>query len=370
MRGQLLDGVHPARSVAQAAAAVCGLQAQSWPAAILQVRPRSTGLTAHDVEAARSGKRSVVRTWAMRGTLHLLPSEDVGWMLRLLGPMAIASAASRNLQLGLDADTLAAGTRAIDEALSSRGPLTREEIAEVLLQRGTGVDVTTQALIHMLQHTALLGVTAYGPDRGKAETFVRLHDWLRPAALTASARLNGEAAVDELARRYVTAFGPATYADFGAWSGLGARLARGAWGRIAADMVEVSLDGTPAWLSNARAAEGRDLAAAARPSLRLLAAYDTYVLGYTDRGLMVPASLPPNIWPGGGGVIRPAIVEDGMAIGTWAVTHAAGGLIVRAEPFDARRPIDPERLRSEAADIGRFLAREVRVSADSDDPPA
>src|SRR5579871_4124802 len=65
----------PATAVAGIVRALCGLQAQDAPAAMLGVRVRSAGLLAANVERARIDERSVVRTWAMRGTLHLLATE-------------------------------------------------------------------------------------------------------------------------------------------------------------------------------------------------------------------------------------------------------------------------------------------------------
>src|SRR5690242_8768057 len=68
---------------------LCGIQAQDMRAAPLALRVRSAGLTVADVEHARVQGRSVIRTWGQRGTLHLLATQDVGWLLPLLGPVFI-----------------------------------------------------------------------------------------------------------------------------------------------------------------------------------------------------------------------------------------------------------------------------------------
>jgi hypothetical protein len=69
---------------------VCGLQAQEPPAAVLAVWVRSGGLVAPQVEDARLHERSILRTWCMRGTLHLLATEDLGWLVPLLGPVFVS----------------------------------------------------------------------------------------------------------------------------------------------------------------------------------------------------------------------------------------------------------------------------------------
>src|SRR5260370_31575814 len=81
---------------------VGALQAEDTQASRLAVRPRSDGLDAQAVRRAYNEERSVVRTWAMRGTLHMVPAEDVGWMVALLGPIFAAAGRRRRLQLGLD----------------------------------------------------------------------------------------------------------------------------------------------------------------------------------------------------------------------------------------------------------------------------
>ena len=101
MAGQLLAPGAAAASVHDAVRRVLGLQAQSWPAALLSARPRVSGATARDVEEARTTERSVVRTWAMRGTLFLVAADDLRSLMALLGPGEIRATARRYAQLGL-----------------------------------------------------------------------------------------------------------------------------------------------------------------------------------------------------------------------------------------------------------------------------
>src|SRR5438105_4950612 len=85
--------------------AVVGIQAQLVPAMILALRARVSGLEAGNVAEAIDHHRRLVRTWAMRGTLHLLASTDVRWLVSLLGPTFLAGGKGRRLALGLDEDT-------------------------------------------------------------------------------------------------------------------------------------------------------------------------------------------------------------------------------------------------------------------------
>jgi hypothetical protein len=116
-----------------------------------------------------------------------------------------------------------------------------------------------------------------------------------------------DAALAELARRYLRGHGPATAADLAAWSGLGLRDARAA---LAAIAPELAADG-----------ELVDLArpAGVRPvPPRLLPAFDPYLLGWKDRSFAVDAALAKRVHPGGG-MIRATAVDDGAVVGTWTM---------------------------------------------------
>ena len=99
---------------------LCGVQAQDTVAEGLSVRARTVGLTARDVDEARTVDRSVVRTWAMRGTLHLVASEDVRWMLSLLGLVMIGKSRARLRELGLAGDVRPRAVAALRDVLESR----------------------------------------------------------------------------------------------------------------------------------------------------------------------------------------------------------------------------------------------------------
>ena len=104
LRAQRLhpEAAREATNVAHLVRDLCGLQAQDLSAATLAVRPRSSGLTASDVERARLEERTIVRTWCMRGTLHLVAADDLGWLLPLLGPVFVRKSQRRYDQLGLN----------------------------------------------------------------------------------------------------------------------------------------------------------------------------------------------------------------------------------------------------------------------------
>src|SRR5579859_6577716 len=211
-----MPGVDPLADVTQVVNAVLGLQAQDLQAAMLSVRVRSAGLIANDVEQARLHERSIIRTWAMRGTLHLITTEDLPWLLPLLGPIFAAGDRRRRLQLGLDDTTSARGVQVIRDALAARGPQTRAELLKALSAQG--INAEGQGVIHLIGLAALQGLVCLGPDRGSKPTYVLLADWVDGLALDSSR--SREEACSELARRYLATYNPALPEDYATWSGL------------------------------------------------------------------------------------------------------------------------------------------------------
>ncbi|WP_020386117.1 winged helix DNA-binding domain-containing protein [Kribbella catacumbae] len=303
-----------------------GLQAQTWRGAAYAVRARSTATTWSDVSLAQEADRSVIRGWFMRGTLQLVATEHAGPLLALLAPKLIKDSRRRYAELGLTGDLPDRAADVIESHLLANGPATRAQLGAVLVSAGLIKEPTGQAVYASIRHTGLLGRLCYGPGHDADETWVAVRDWLgRPL------ELSGE--LDELARLYLTAYGPATAQDFATWSGLPVPVARTAIKAVATTQYSV---------------EGQDLAAvddlAGREDVRLLGEFDPYLLGYKDRHWALADEHRKHIHPGGG-MLRPAIVEGGRVIGTWK--HSDHEL----ELFDPRQV---DGLTAEVEDLARF----------------
>jgi hypothetical protein len=278
----------------------------------------------------------------MRKTAHLIASDDAPWLLPLFEP-AIAAWSRRRLgQLGMEASAVERGQRTIRRALGSDGPLTRRELGERLEREGIALNPQTRG--HMFGLAVTSGLALQGPDRGAQPCLVLRADWLPPSC----SPHDPDAALRELARRYLRAFGPATEADFAGWSGLPLRDVRAGLNGIAPKLREVRLGGDTALALKSRARR------AAGPIIRLLPAFDTFLMGWRDRGFIATGERWSAIGPGGG-LLHPTIVRDGRALGTWKAPVASR----REVELDLFEPVDAETQRAvdaEVADISRFEA--------------
>ena len=328
------------RSAADVVRHLTGVQAQMLPAAELGLHMRSGGLTRARIDRARLRDRSIVRTWAMRGTLHLIASEDHGWLVPLLAEPGIANARRRLAQEGVSPSQTDRAVPSIGRMLADHGPMTRGEIAERLARRR--IPVQGQAIAHLVWMAAATGAIVYGPDRDGDPCFVGTRDWLgdpRPPR-------DRDDAVRELAIRYLRAHGPAAPEDLAAWSGLGARDAKRAWASIADRLVPFPDAPDAAWtLRGARIAEPKNV-------VRLLPAFDEYLLGWRDRSFALAPERARSV-NRGGGMIRPVLIVDGRVEATWRTVDQRPQL----EPFEPLTPSTRRRVAAGSTGVERFLAR-------------
>jgi Winged helix DNA-binding domain len=337
---QLLHRPADVRHPADVARAICGAQAQDRYAGRLAFRARSRRLTAADVDHARNEERSLLRTWAMRGTMHLLATDDAGWLVPLFEDAMAVNARRRLSQLGMDAATRDRGIREIERALSADGPLTRSELTERLERKGLPLAPSTR--LHLFSLAVVTGMACLGPDQGGRPSLVLTRDWIgeRP-------RHDRAKALTELARRYLRAFGPATETDLAGWAGLGLGEVRAGLAGVGEELTEVSVAGQRAWMPKraARRPRGR--------YVRLLPAWDTYLMGYRDRGFVAQPAHWRRIMPGGG-MLHPTIVVDGVAVGTWRGRRDRGSIRIEPKLFlEVDRGVG-EAIEAEIADVLRF----------------
>ena len=330
-------------SVVEAAAVTTAIQAQENQASRLGLRARTPHATEADVVAAVETERTIVRTWLLRGTIHLVDTRDLRWLVRLIGPTVERRYRTRWRQLGLADDVLDASLAALPEILAD-GPLNRHEIADALAERGIAVHgPDPQCPTHVVLHASTTGLLCRGPDRGRHNTFVRTAQWVPDAPEGPS----GDDALAELARRFFAAFSPATSADFATWSGLGARRAVEL---IRDELTPCDVDGAPGYrLGTVDGAGG----------VRLLPAFDNYLLGYRARDAILAPERRARVYRGG--VVTPTVVVDGVVRATWALSRTRTPASITVSPFDAFTRAELAGVQAEVADVARFLGRDVEL---------
>jgi Winged helix DNA-binding domain len=330
------------KTPAEVVAALGAMQAQDYLAALWAVGQRLPDATEADVERA-IGARTIVRTWPLRGTLHFVAAEDARWMIELLGPRTIAASERRNRQLELDDATFARSRKVLARALEGDRQLTRDAMMQSLEK--ARISPAGQRGYHILWRLAQEGLLCFGARSGKQPTFALLEEWAPHAR-----SMDRDAALAEVARRYFTSHGPATFQDFVCWTGLRVADAKAGLDSVASELSRATLDDTVYWMANELPALPDKPFAA-----HLSAAFDEYLLGYRDRGAVLDPRYAQRVVPGSNGMFMPTILVDGRVVGTWKRALKKKSVVITALPFEPLKKSEERAFAAAAGRYGQFL---------------
>jgi hypothetical protein len=330
------------------------VQAQDLPGAKWSLGLRAHGGTEASVDAALGGGE-VVRSWPLRGTLHLVAAEDIVWLLSLTGSRQIRGAASRRNALGITDSDLGRAEEAVRVALAGRRVLPRDELLARI--RAAGVATDGQRGYHLIWHLAHAGTLVMGATDGRGQAFALLEDWVKvPPAC------DRDEALGELTLRYLRSHGPASDADLARWAGIPLGEARRGRAICGAALATIELGGRTYHLDPETLDRGAG-ALAPMPRVLLLPGFDEYLLGYADRSAVLAPEHADHIVPGGNGLFRPTIVVDGRVVGTWRGTARAEEIVVVPQLFGPPDAGLLAGLSDAAKAYGSFLGQDARVAA-------
>jgi hypothetical protein len=334
LAGQHLTQRAPKKHLARVVGDIGGAQAQVMSSAELQVVVRAE-CSVEDVRRALWKDKKLVKTWLMRGTLHLVPSTDLPIYSAAMGVYGMRNTNAWLKFMQITEPELTELIDSIGHILDGQ-PLTREELVAKV---GKGRPERIQLALKsgwggMLKPVARRGLLCFGPSRGQSVTFVRPENWL------GSWRdVDPERDLVEVARRYLRAYGPATPKDFTRWWGTWPGVGKTAWMGLAKELAPVSIEGQRA---DILASDLRRIASASsEPSVRLLPPFDPYLMGYSTRDHLFAAEHSSRV-SRTAGWISAVVLMDGRVIATWTHAMAKKTLVVTVDPF---RKLSPSTLR-------------------------
>jgi len=314
-------------TAAEVVAWLVAVQAQDYAGAKAALGLRARGLDNAAVERAFAAGE-ILRTHVLRPTWHFVTPADVRWLLQLTGPRVHQANGGMYRRLELDEATLRRCADIITGALQGGRALTRDQLRDALAAAGIatlgGPDRDGQRLAYIVMWAELEGLIVSGPRLGKQFSYMLL-DKRAPAG----GPFDRDAALAEMARRYVQSHGPATAADLANWSGLTLTDARRGLAAARPALLREEVDGQTLWLADAPLPPR-----APSPTAYLLSIYDETIIGYKDRRAIVSAE------DGGrlatmGNALQNVLVIDGRVEGTWRRTLGKDVLDVELNPFRA-----------------------------------
>lgn len=317
-----------AESPVDAVRAMCGAHAQIATAGEMSVAIRVAGADRATVQ----GDEGLVKTFGPRGTVHLLPLEDLPMWTGALS--ALPGAGSQPAPIRMSPDEVDQVIVAIGEALA-QDDLTVDELTEEVVRR-TGewareptIPAFQGAWARWRQATSVAanaGVLCHGPMRGRLMTYANPHR-LRPFE-----PLPAEKALTELLHRYLYSYGPATPQQFARWLS------------TTPTKIKPYFDGLPhATLADHTvwyAPGDGDFTDERAEGVRLLPYFDAYGVGSYPRELLFPGKAFDRATARGQAGNYPLLLVDGIVAGVWHQKKSGRTLHVTVEaltPLNRRR---------------------------------
>jgi uncharacterized protein YukE len=344
--------VEPLPTSAAAARAVCGVHAQVMSAAEVALGVRASGVTRRSVREALWTRRELVKTYGPRGTVHLVPAEQLPtWC----GALASApwTTTNRPPAMRMTDEQTDRVVAAVDDALAE-GDRTVEELdGEVAARVGSWAgDLVIPAFDgwwprwrQAIGTAAYRGVLCFGPDRGRRTCYTHPRRWV-PGFDGPDA-----AGLPDLVLAYLGSYGPATAHHLAQWLGVPAPRVRALMREMADRLVEVELDGVPAFLPDGDA----EVPEGPARGLRLLPYFDPYVVGCHPRSSLFPGPAAERALTRGQAGTRPVLLVDGTVAGFWHQRLSGRKVHVTVEPFGGLTAGRRRALDGEVARLGAIL---------------
>jgi len=351
--------VEPASAVEEVAGRLCGVHAQVMPAAEVALGMRVSGATRLDVRAALWERRTLVKTFGPRGTVHLFPTDELPlWMSAL----DAAPKPTRSLpqELRLSEAQREEVFEAVEIALTGT-QLTVEELDKEIGERAGpwATELVMPAFQGMwprwrilMAEAATRGALCFGPNRGRNVTYTRPEDY-RP--------VDGDEALAEVAVRYLRAYGPSTPAEFARWFGSTPKGASELFASLGDRLVEVKMDGIKAWLPAEEADSSTVEDEAEADSVRLLPYFDPYTVGGYPRELLFPGRAFERALSRGQAGNVPVMLIEGVVAGIWHQRLASSKVRVTVEPFGKLSPAHRSELAEQVLRLSEILEAEPYI---------
>ena len=337
-----------------------GVQAQVMGSAELAIHARVEGLTRDEVRDALWRERTLVKTWAMRGTLHLVASDELAELVGALGTRINWLRPVWLRYFEVTAEEMLALQDGIGEVLTDR-PMTRAALGQALATKlgdPAFADRVTSSWGTFLKPAASRGYLCFGPDDGRNVTFVDPRAWLGRAMPEPS-----EDAIGAVIDRHLGAFPGSSRGELARWWGVqgGAPLRRPI-ASLGDRVVEVSAAGTKVLVRR------DDLADLANvdPStdVRLLPGFDPYTLSLQKEAEpLLPLARRPLVSRTAGWISQVVLV-GGAVVATWTHEVKKDRLAIDVAPWRRLTKAERAAIDGEAARIGDFLgvAPDVRIA--------
>lgn len=317
---------------------VCGLHSQLPLTPYLSLWNRVKGFEPEMLDEELYRERALVKTWFMRGTLHIIPSRDLPIYHSALKRMWFEHQGRYMNEPGWPSfeERKKLLYPKILEALAEK-PLRRKELCDKVRSL-LGDDSQPYAKLFsawggILKETSYLGFTVHAEPCDKESCFTRVDQWLPHIDLN---EVKEEEARQKVLLKYLHCYGPASAQDFACWSGLPTSEAKKAIESVAKDLQEVQTQdcGETLWMLKKDFNALQEMDLEEKAPLRLLPKFDSYLLGYKDRTRIIKDEFLKQVYRPVVGDVAAALLINGRITGTWNHKKTKKKLTIAVKPFE------------------------------------
>lgn len=327
--------------------ALVAVQGQDYAASKWAIGLRAPYLKEEDIESAFLDKK-IIRSWPLRGTLHVVCSKDIYWLLDLLGPPTVSKYAAHYKKIELDPKVLKKCYSILSKNLSNWNFLTRKEISSILEK--SGIITNTTRLSHILQRAGLEGLVCFGPRKDKEFTYALIEEWIPKIKRVKKPK---EEALYEITKRYFDTRAPATMADFVWWSGLTVKDAKVGIESLGSKLTNFRKEDQIYYLPKKMDIVNKD-----KDTLFLLPAFDEFLLAYTDRKDCMDPPTKKLLTPADD-LFRPILVMNGWVSGIWQRELKKDDVILKVSPYKTLNTNFKKKLNKAAEKYAGFLGKKL-----------
>ena len=324
---QRLDGP-PAKDPQTVARDLVGVQAQVLSSAALSIALRSRSGSVEQTSKALASRR-LIRSWGMRGTLHLF---DAGDFPTIVAALKLKEPWRRPAWLryfGMTERQMEQGIEGVGEILDDGLPRTRAQLAEDMDTRfGKAVgELVRGSWGSFLKQAANKGYASQAWTDDSSVAFVRPDRWLGTWRTE-----DADEAHRTIVRRYLAAYGPASPAELNRWWGVTGGGLKPVIRELDDELTEVEVDGHRGLVRKEDVAAIEGAKPAREGEVILLGAFDPLIVGAGLRAQLIPAAHLTRV-SRTAGWISPVVLIDGTAAGVWDVKRSGDRLTITIDPF-------------------------------------
>ena len=296
---------------------VLGLNAQGALNFQISLWNRVDDLDTDFIPSSLFEDRSLVRSWLMRDTVHIIPSKRFPLFRRALEPGLMTEWNRWTVKTGRKEapDSWEPLYHMVLDALEER-PLT---LTQILDKSGWTNQDARGRLHRLLREMSLRGLVCHARSSGPwyhntQHTFARVDGWLPEADLDS---VSEEEAASSLARMYLKAYGPASISDYAYWTGMRVREAKPIFESISDSTAEVTVTDQRGKLLILEEDLGALLKKEVNPRwARLLPEFDALIMGHRDKTRFLDPSTKSSVFLPLADVAA-TILMDGRVEGVW-----------------------------------------------------